>query len=164
MIIRKAELADLDIVTDIFMKSIDAMNRNHIFQWDEIYPAKIDLEKDILEGQMYVGGMDNIIVSAVTTNHDFDEQYSNGNWNYELENFIVIHRLCVSPAYQNKKIGKDTMLMLEEMLRQANIHTTRLDAFSMNPYALKLYESLGYHNVGEVNFRKGLFYLYEKRL
>jgi predicted GNAT family acetyltransferase len=39
-----------------------------------------------------------------------------------------------------------------------------LDAFSLNPFALRLYEKIGYVRVGEANWRKGLFYLYEKKI
>ncbi|MBD5427537.1 MAG: hypothetical protein HDR38_08340 [Treponema sp.] len=42
------------------------------------------------------------------------------------------------------------------------IHTIRLDAFSENPYALRLYEHMGYVKVGTADWRKGMFYLMEK--
>ncbi len=50
------------------------------------------------------------------------------------------------------------------MLRDRGIESVRLDAFSLNPYALRMYEGLGYKKVGEANWRKGLFYLFEKNL
>lgn len=40
----------------------------------------------------------------------------------------------------------------------------RLDAFTGNPRALKLYDGLGYRRSGYVTFRKGLFVCFEKRL
>ncbi|MDP4147194.1 MAG: GNAT family N-acetyltransferase, partial [Bacillota bacterium] len=39
-----------------------------------------------------------------------------------------------------------------------------LDVFSLNPFALKMYYKQGYIKVGEVNWRKGKFYLMEKKL
>jgi hypothetical protein len=56
------------------------------------------------------------------------------------------------------------MIMIEELLRKEGIQSIRLDAFSLNPYALKMYGALGYQKVGETNWRKGLFYLLEKKL
>jgi ribosomal protein S18 acetylase RimI-like enzyme len=164
LIIRKAELEDLYKIIDIFRTAINAMNYNNINQWDEIYPTNTNLEQDILNKQMYVGIKDKEIVSAVVINNEFDEEYKNGNWKYKNERFAVVHRLCVNPIYQNKKIGKDTMIKIEEILRSEGIQSIRLDAFSLNPYALKMYETLGYHKVGEANWRKGLFYLLEKKL
>jgi ribosomal protein S18 acetylase RimI-like enzyme len=164
MKIRKAELKDLNIIIDIFRNAVDVMNYNNIPQWDEIYPTKTILEQDILRKQMYVGIKDDTIVSAVVVNNEFDEQYINGNWQYNNERFSVVHRLCVNPIYQNQKIGRDTMILVEGLLQKEGIQSIRLDAFSLNLYALKLYEALGYEKVGETNFRKGLFYLFEKRL
>ena len=56
------------------------------------------------------------------------------------------------------------MQLIEDILRTRGIETIRLDAFSLNPIALKMYEKLGYQRVGEVTWRKGLFYLFEKKI
>lgn len=164
MKIREAELEDLNIIIDIFKNAINAMYNNNIHQWDEMYPTNLILEQDILKKQMYVGIKDDTIVSVVVVNNEFDEQYKNGNWEYDNERFAVIHRLCVNPTYQNQKIGKNTMLMIEDLLRKEGTQSIRLDAFSLNPFALKMYETLGYQKAGETNWRKGLFYLFEKKL
>lgn len=164
MKIRKSELGDLKEIMDIFSKAISTMNDNNIHQWDEKYPTKDIFEQDILKKQMYAGIKDNTIVSVVVVNYEFDEQYKNGNWKYSNERFAVVHRLCVNPVYQNQKLGKNTMLMIEDLLKKEGIGSIRLDAFSLNPYALKMYQKLGYEKVGETNWRKGLFYLFEKKL
>lgn len=164
MRIRKAELEDLNIIIDIFSSAIIAMNENNINQWDERYPTSMILEQDILNKKMYVGVKDNTIVSVIVVNSEFDEQYKDGKWKYDNEKFVVVHRLCVNPTYQNQKIGKNTMIMIEELLRKEGIQSIRLDAFSLNPYALRMYDTLGYQKVGQTNWRKGLFYLFEKKL
>ncbi|MEA4900484.1 GNAT family N-acetyltransferase [Desulfitobacterium sp.] len=164
MKIRKAKFEDLNIIIDIFRKAIKVMNDNNIHQWDEVYPTDTNLEQDILNGQMYVGIRDGEIVSALVINNECDEEYKNGNWRYDDDNCAVVHRLCVNPIYQNKKIGKDTMFKIEELLKTEGIQSIRLDSFSLNPYALKMYQTLGYQKVGEANWRKGLFYLLEKKL
>ena len=160
--LRKAELEDWDIVTDIYRQAIQEMNNKNIRQWDEIYPDDLILKEDILKKEMYVGIVDKTIVSAVVINREFDEDYRAGHWQSDC--FAVVHRLCVHPAYQNKKIGRDTMSQVEVLLRSEGIRSIRLDTFSRNPYALNLYGVLGYEKVGEVNWRKGLFYLLEKQL
>ena len=164
MNIRKAELMDIGKVIVIYKNAIKAMIDSNLDQWDDIYPAIKILEQDITANQMYVGIIDDKIVSAVVANTEFDEEYKNGRWKYDNKNFAVIHRLCVNPAYQNKKVGRNTMILTEELLKKEGVQSIRLDAFSLNPYALKLYESLGYQKVGEATWRKGLFYLFEKKL
>lgn len=164
MKIRKAEHEDLNTITDIFRNAINNMNDYNIYQWDNLYPTKTILEQDILRKQMYVGIKDDVIVSTVVVNNEFDEQYKDGNWKYNNERFSIIHRLCVNTIYQNQGIGENTMLIIEELLQNEGTQCIRLDAFSQNPYALKMYHKLGYQKVGETIWRKGLFYLFEKKL
>ncbi|MCB8817702.1 GNAT family N-acetyltransferase [Desulfosporosinus shakirovi] len=164
MLIRKAKYEDLDIIIEIFKNAIKLMNDNNINQWDDLYPTTTDLEQDVLNGQMFVGIKDGEIASALVINNECEEEYKNGNWRYDNDKFAVIHRLCVNPIYQNNKIGKDTMVKIEEILKTEGIQSIRLDTFSLNPYALKMYQTLGYQKVGEVKWRKGLFYLLEKEL
>ena len=79
-------------------------------------------------------------------------------------NYYVIHRLCVSSHFQKQGIGTRTVQHIEEQAKNIGAETIRLDAFTLNPHALKLYEKLGYREVGIANFRKGKFYLMEKKL
>ena len=77
---------------------------------------------------------------------------------------MVLHRLCVHPDFQGQGVARQAMDYLENEVRARGIQTIRLDAFSQNPTALHLYESRGYQKAGEISYRKGLFYLYEKKL
>lgn len=54
------------------------------------------------------------------------------------------------------------MKHIEAELRQCNIEAIRLDVFSENPYALKLYQNMGFIKTGHADWRKGRFYLMEK--
>lgn len=162
--IRKATLKDLNIVFQIFKTAIKVMDSNCILQWDDIYPDKDILNKDIQKEEMFLGEIEGKIVSVFVLNQEYEEEYDNGNWKHVESKFAVIHRLCVNPIFQNKKIGTKTVNKIEEMLRQNGIESIRLDAFSLNPYALKLYKNLGYIKVGKVEWRKGQFYLFEKLL
>ena len=162
--VRKANRKDINSVLEIFKSAINVMVANGIFQWDNIYPDEKILYEDIQKNQMFLGEIDGKIVSIFTLNQECDEEYKNGNWNYKRSSFAVIHRFCVNTNFQHMGIGKKIMNIIEEMLKEDKIEAIRLDAFSLNPYALKLYENLGYIKVGEVNWRKGLFYLYEKKL
>ncbi len=162
--IRKACLNDLDIVVQLFNNAIQNMNDNNIPQWDEMYPNKEILEEDILNQEMIVGVIGDEIVSAAVINEDYDEEYNDARWNYPDASFIVIHRFCVNPTCQNQGIGTKTLRSVEEYVHNQEIQSIRLDAFSLNPKALHMYEKAGYVKTGEANWRKGLFYLYEKKL
>ena len=54
----------------------------------------------------------------------------------------------MNPAFQNRGIAKSTLLYIEKQLTEMGIHVIRLDVFSNNSFALRLYSSLGYSEVG----------------
>lgn len=161
---RKAKEQDLEEIFLVFTEAIEEMIRNNIFQWDEIYPDKILISDDIRNEQLYIGIMENKIVSVYVLNQECDEQYQNGNWEYPNSTFAVIHRLCVNPHFQNKGIGSTTLKHIHNQVQKLGIETIRLDSFTLNPYAVKMYEKLGYNKVGYVDWRKGRFHLMEKKL
>ena len=164
IIIRTAKREDSITAINIYKKAIEAMNSNGIDQWDSLYPNEEILSNDISNNHMFFGEYNNEIVSVFVLNQNYDEEYINGDWQYKEAPFFVVHRLCVNPSFQGRGIGMMTMKCIEDFLKDNGIEAVRLDAFSLNPAALKLYEKLGYKKVGEVNWRKGLFYLYEKKI
>ncbi|MCI1946162.1 GNAT family N-acetyltransferase [Clostridium luticellarii] len=162
LMLRKAVIQDLTDVVKIFKAAIRVMSNNGIDQCDNIYPDEEILREDILKSQMFLGKINGRIASVAVINQECNKEYETGNWRYKTYPFIVIHRLCVNPDFQNQGIGKRTLMVIERMLKRKNIKSIRLDAFSLNPIALRLYEKNGYKKVGKINFRKGIFYLYEK--
>lgn len=159
---RAANSDDLDEICDMVSDAVDVMIKNNIFQWDDLYPTRDDFREDIDKNQLYVGMVENCIAVIYALNQEYDTEYENGEWKYKDEPFYIIHRLCVNPAFQNKGIAKSTLHHIEEELKSLGIHAVRLDVFSKNQFALKLYTNQGYLKTGFVNWRKGEFYLMEK--
>jgi RimJ/RimL family protein N-acetyltransferase len=164
MEIQLAKIDDLNNIVRTFKNVIENMIKNNIFQWDEIYPNEDILENDIRKNQMYKIILDNNIISVFVLNKEYDKEYSNGIWEYNGNNFMFLHRFCINTEYQNKGFGTETMVCIEKYLKNIGIESIRLDTFSKNQAALKLYDKLGYKKTGEVNWRKGLFYFLEKKL
>ena len=164
MILQLAELEDLDTVNSMLQDVINNMIGNNIFQWDEIYPNRNILNDDIIKKQLYKIMLNNEIISIFVLNNEYENEYLNGKWEYNGNNFMVLHRLFINIKYQDKGFGTKIMLYIENYLKNKDITSIRLDTFSKNAIALKLYNKLGYKKVGEVNWKKGLFYLFEKIL
>ena len=156
--------ADLEEVYEVFVSAIKTMEEQGIHQWDSLYPDKEILEEDIEKQELYIGKIDGNIAAAYVLNGECDEAYSEGKWQYPEASFNVIHRLCIHPKFQNQKLGYKTLTYIEEQLIKLGIESIRLDTFTLNPYAVRLYEKLGYKKVGIVHWRKGAFYLMEKKL
>lgn len=159
---RKATPDDIEGILGMVHDAIDAMERDGIFQWDHLYPTKEDFQEDADESQLYVGLANGQIAVVYTLNQTYDKEYEKGKWKHKDETFYVVHRLCVSPDFQNKGIAKSTLLHIEQQLQEWGVHAIRLDVFSKNPFALRLYKSLGYSEAGYADWRKGRFILMEK--
>ena len=165
---RAARAEDLPAVDSVFRDAIRDMNRNGIPQWDEIYPTPETLHADYEKGDLYVSEDGNgKVVAAVVINADCNPDcrgdYAAASWQGG-EPYLIVHRLCVSPSAQGKGTGRALMADVEAWARERGYVDIRLDAFSLNPHALRMYDRLGYRKRGEANWRKGLFYLLEKQL
>lgn len=162
--IRKADINDYENVVTIFKGVVAEMDRNSIPQWDEEYPTPEILKEDIINKEMFLGIIDGKVATVAVVNQQYDDAYNKVQWQYKDKSFAIIHRLVVNVEFQNHGVAKTMMKEIEDILKEQKIETVRLDAFSLNPYALKMYEKIGYVKRGEAVWRKGLFYLYEKKL
>lgn len=163
MEIRPALFGDLDSLVFLLKNVVDGLNRSGIDQWDDIYPNRQVLEDDIKAGTLYVfdnGGIKGMVVA----NEFQDEEYDVLPWQYRAGSQLVIHRLCVDPLYQRQGVAQKLVLFVEDLAKQNGYASIRLDTFTKNPVTLRFYQRLAYQIVGEVTFRKGLFYCYEKRI
>lgn len=161
---RVATVSDLNEIFLLVCNAIKRMEADDIYQWDSIYPTKEDFDSDIKKNQLYVGIVNDKIAVVYVLNKEFEEEYKNGKWQCFTESFYIIHRLCVSPDFQKHGVAYTTLLHIENELKLIGTDSIRLDVFSKNPYALKLYINSGYKKVGVVHWRKGQFYLMEKIL
>lgn len=161
---RQAKSADLDGIVLLAGQAVLQMASQGIDQWDELYPAREDFEQDINSSQLTVGMLDGELAVIYTVNREFEPEYESAGWKNPGKPFCILHRLCVKSTYQNRGIARQTMEHMEQEAAAKGIRAIRLDVFSRNPHALKLYQSCGYERVGTARWRKGLFYLMEKYL
>lgn len=161
---RSGNEEDLEEIEHLIKYTIAHLEKQGIRQWDDLYPTREDFEDDIREGQLFVGIGNGEIAVTYTLNQLCDEDYRMGKWKEPEKSFIIVHRLCVHPLFQNKGIAIQTMKHIEEDAKQRGMEAVRLDVYSENPAALRLYEKCGYTEVGTVEWRKGSFCLMEKYL
>ena len=144
--------------------AIREMESHEIFQWDDLYPTREDFLEDIEKKSLYLVLEGNIIVAMYVISGESDEAYNNVNWNCTDETAYVLHRFCVSPSFQNRGIGKKVLIHIEEQIKNMGYESVRLDVFTKNPFAQKLYRTNGYEVRGYADWRKGRFDLMEKKL
>lgn len=154
------------MIMNLINKCIKYMESEDIYQWNEFYPTLEIIEKDLQEERLYVLKDKDQCIACVGIDDEEPEEYKSINWFTNGEKVLVIHRLAVHPTYQGKGMAKKLMTFIESIVGENNYTCIRLDAYSGNEKALKLYENLGYKKVGQVYFpkRELPFYCYEKKI
>jgi ribosomal protein S18 acetylase RimI-like enzyme len=141
------------------------MRNNGIDQWDDIYPNEEVVMKDMNDLSLYVLEENNVYIGAVSLNREQDAAYQQVNWQGG-EPALVVHRLCVHPNYQGTGLGSRLMDFAEAHAKRNAYASIRLDAYTGNPIAFRMYERRGYRKAGQVYFpRRTLpFFCFEKIL
>lgn len=155
---------DIEKITSLISDAIKEMELHGIYQWDELYPAEIDFLDDISKGNLYVAIEDEKLVAIYVISGEYDDAYKSAEWKYTDETAYILHRFCVSPHFQNRGLGKSILDHIEEQIRDMGYMSVRLDVFTENPYAQRLYRHNGYEVRGYADWRKGRFDLMEKHL
>lgn len=162
---RVAERSDLQALLMLYAGAIRKMREEGIDQWDELYPNRTDLLRDVERREMLLLTADGEPVSAAVVNAEQSPEYETVGWRIcEGNPPGVIHRLCVGARAQGKGWGRRTLEAAEHWAYALGYRYIRLDTFTKNPQAIRLYESAGYQKAGTVTFRKGVFICYEKLL
>lgn len=161
---RLGRIEDIDKILKIISQAIKVMNSKGIYQWDEIYPTSDDFMDDISKENLYVALADRKIIAVYVINNLSDPEYKKVVWRYPDETSCVLHRFCVSPKFQNKGYGKQILNHIEEHIKDMGYQSIRLDVFTENPFAQRLYRKNGYEVKGYADWRKGRFDLMEKGL
>ncbi len=142
---------------------ISSMRKQGIDQWDELYPDKPVIMKDIYLNQA-VGYFDgDKLVGYMALNDEYAPEYDSVQWETNVP-ALIVHRLSVISAKQGSGIAGNMMLYAEQYAKENNYCSVRLDAFVNNPSANRLYMKLDYDKPGIIKLRKGVFNCYEKRV
>ena len=161
--IRLARIEELETIYILVQEAIRHMDEQGISQWDDVYPSKAILNADIENRQMYLIEVDGRLAGLVVINEDQSPEYAGVAWGYDGR-VLVVHRLTIHPDFQRHRLASHLMDFAEEMAAAENYDSIRLDAFTRNPAAFTLYENRGYRRAGVVRFRKGDFFVYEKKI
>lgn len=161
---RQGTMDDLKNICSLIEAAIETMEKQGIHQWDEIYPTMEDFANDITNGTLYTVTEESRLIAIYTISTEYEPEYLNAEWKCNGETTCIIHRFCVSPEVQNRGIGKIVLNHIENQLQNIGFKSARLDVFSENPYAISMYEKNGYERCGYADWRKGRFWLMEKKL
>ncbi|HQL04640.1 MAG TPA: GNAT family N-acetyltransferase [Treponemataceae bacterium] len=84
--------------------------------------------------------------------------------NISIQKLNLSYLEILTDILSRRGLAQKMLAFAETFGREQGYFSIRLDAFSGNTAAIKLYEKNNYRMRGTVRFRKGEFYCYEKNL
>ena len=165
--IRKALSNDIPHIKKITEACARHMIAQGIFQWNEHYPDLAVLTEDVEAETVYVYVQEKDIIGCVMFSTTMDDFYRDIAWLTPDTKQLYVHRLAVHPEEQGKGIARKLMDFGEQLAKENECLSVRLDTFSQNPRNNRFYQARNYKRVGEVFFAQKSdhpFYCYEKIL
>ena len=100
----------------------------------------------------------------ISINEDFPQEYSELNW--KAEDFLVIHRLAVNPAYRKEGVATRIMHFAEQLAVERGIKFLKSDTSEFNVGMNRLFNKFYYVQVGQIQLgeKEFRFNCYEKEL
>ena len=131
---RQANISDLDQIVEIIELSKKYLKETKVDQWQDGYPAKEDLRRDIESGNSYVLTNKDEIVATTVISLDGESTYNsifNGEW-ITNEEYIVMHRVAVHDKYKGKGIFKELIKEAESLALNKGIFSIKIDTHRDN--------------------------------
>ena len=132
--------------------------------WTEDYPTEKEVEFDFSRDALFCMRDDDGNIIGVISIDDDPNVECLTCWSKTMVPSAEVSRVGVYQEFQNQGIARRMLIQIEQDVKTAGGTSVRLDAFSQNPYALRLYEHAGYCKTGRADWRMGQFVLMEKVL
>ena len=159
--------SDRRSLVQLYRAVTKGLQKEGIDQWDWFYPNRFIIARDLSRHVTFgIKDQQGQVIGAVVVDQHQSESYNGLPWADQSGAPSCIHRLAVHPEYQGKGIGKLLLQFAEERASEQGATSMRLDVYSANPGAVRMYEKAGYVQVGSIRFprRKHPYSCMEKLL
>ncbi len=165
MYFRKATPDDLDSIMEIVADAQHSLGSRGIDQWQDGYPTREGIERDIELGVGEVVIEDGEIAAYVCimiNGEPFYEQIE-GKW-LSMEDYVVVHRICVRNTFVRRGIATAILRHAAEFAVGQGVFDFKIDTHKDNTYMLDLLSKLGFQYCGVIHYLHGDRVAYERRL
>ncbi len=144
--------ADFPAICELYQSVCAVMAKDCSPQWVwGEYPSEDVLRETLDAGTLYVAKEGETLLCAVTVDTHFDPEYAGVNWLLGVKPG-AFHRLAIAPGQQGRGLGRLAIDEVGRILRQQGCDSLRIDTYSPNENAQKLYRRVGFRRAGEVRF------------
>ncbi len=169
---RKANSIDIEKLIELYNKGRAAIARLGIDQWQNGYPARADIEKDIADDVLWVAedtdrpGELASVMALIFTGEPTYDVITDGQWlTGDTHNYAAIHRITVSPDFRGKGVAGATMRFGMDLAKEAGFTSLRIDTHKGNTAMRGMLEKNGFTHCGTIFLASGETRVaYEQRL
>ena len=155
MEIRKAQKDDLDSIEKIYERihDVEEQGLSAVGWIRNVYPTRRTAEDALNRGDLFVMTDGDKIVAVAVINQIQVPEYKDATWKHDASNeeVMVLHGLAVDPLEKGKGLGRAFVAFYENYAKQHGCPALRMDTNVTNARARKLYQSLGYEEIGIVS-------------
>lgn len=154
MRVLKAKKDDIDSVERIY-EDIHDMEEKGLTTtgWiRNIYPTRATAEEALSRNDLFIMEDEDEIVAVAVINQIQVDEYKYAVWKHNARDHevMVLHSLAVDPFEKNKGYGKAFVAFYEDYAKQHGCTVLRMDTNVSNTRARRLYQKLGYDEIGIV--------------
>ena len=159
MIIRQANVHDIDSLMALFAEARATIAALGIDQWQNGYPSLAVVSEDIAKHRSYVVEIDGAIVGTFVLIFDGETTYDriyDGEWKTgDSQNYIAIHRVAVSVARRGSGISTAIINYAAEVAYSMGRTSLRIDTHRGNAVMRRMLEKHGFVHCGSIYLENG---------
>ncbi len=159
---RKAVPEDMDALLALYEQGRTAIARFGIDQWQNGYPARSDVEKDMEADVLWVSeepdmpGKIASVMALIFTGEPTYDVITGGEWlTGDTHAYAAVHRITVSPDFRNRGVAGQTMAFGMESARNAGFTSLRIDTHQGNLAMRGMLEKNGFTHCGTIFLESG---------
>ena len=159
MIIKKADLNDIDKLLCLFDEARKTMAELGINQWQNGYPNSEVVNEDIEKERSYVIASDGELSASFAIIDDGEPTYEkifDGEWLTGIsDNYIAIHRVAISVSKRGTGISKEIINFAKDYAVKLNRISVRIDTHEGNVRMRRMLEKNGFVYCGIIYLENG---------
>lgn len=159
MIIRQANVNDIDTLMALFGEARATIAALGIDQWQNGYPSLAVVSEDVTLNRSYVVEIDGAVVGTFVLILDGEPTYDriyDGQWGTgDTDHYVAIHRVAVSIARRGSGISTSIINYAAEVACSMGRASLRIDTHKGNAVMRRMLEKHGFVHCGSIYLENG---------
>lgn len=148
----KVQPQELDGICAFYQRVIADMHAHGLRQWEwDVYPTRVQLERDAKAGELYRADENDHLVCAVALCGDFAQEYSRIEWHYGVKP-CTLHRFAMLPEAFSEDAARRMLAFVKEEALQLGYDSLRVDICCEDERMLHLYQTHMQREAGRAFF------------